>query len=537
MRTNLGLFVVFSLIILMIIPIHADVTSVTLDKSSFSIDDKFIITGTVNDANKVTLLASMKGPSVEKLTRTAISDNDGTFSFVQVMADALFKTKGTYEINVFTEFQIPENATTIKVEYSDGIATLLPDYEVILNSIGNKQVDETQKLSFTASITDSQITDEQFSLEKQPNGSTINKDTGEFSWTPTNTQAGGYIFDIIVKTGILEDRETIAVTVADKPVVTAPIETPTEPKPTTKLTEPKGLASFVDETKDPQSYVDRYNNEATYKKWFDDNFAEYDSIYQAVGLEEPLLIPASFVNETKDPQSYVDRYNNEATYKKWFDDNFAEYDSIYQAVGLEKPLLVPAAFIDPNLDPQYYIDRYNKETTYKKWFDETYPDITIYDAVGLEESKVVEEEFGECGEGTDLVDGLCVIVDNSGGGGCLIATATYGSEMAPQVQFLREIRDNQLMSTDSGASFMGGFNQLYYSFSPYIADIERENPVFKEMIKIGITPLLSTLSVMSYAETESEVFSYGIGVILMNLGMYVAAPAVIIFKTRKYIKI
>jgi len=56
-----------------------------------------------------------------------------------------------------------------------------------------------------------------------------------------------------------------------------------------------------------------------------------------VGLEEPLLIPAAFVDETKDPQSYVDRYNNEATYKEWFDDNFAEYDSIYQAVGLEEP--------------------------------------------------------------------------------------------------------------------------------------------------------------------------------------------------------
>ena len=84
---------------------------------------------------------------------------------------------------------------------------------------------------------------------------------------------------------------------------------------------------------------------------------------------------------------------------------------------------------------------------------------------------------------------------------------------------------------------MGGFNQLYYSFSPYIADMERESPAFKELVKIGITPLLSSLSVMSYAETESEVFGYGIGVILINLGMYVAAPAIIIFKTRKYIKI
>jgi hypothetical protein len=117
-------------------------------------------------------------------------------------------------------------------------------------------------------------------------------------------------------------------------------------------------------------------------------------------------------------------------------------------------------------------------------------------------------------------------IDNSEGGGCLIATATYGSEMAPQVQLLREIRDTQLMSTDSGVSFMSGFNSLYYSFSPYVADMERDNPVFKEMVKIGITPLLSTLSVMSYAETESEVLGYGVGVILMNLGMYVAAPAI-----------
>jgi len=109
--------------------------------------------------------------------------------------------------------------------------------------------------------------------------------------------------------------------------------------------------------------------------------------------------------------------------------------------------------------------------------------------------------------------------------------------MAPQVQLLREIRDNQLMITQSGVSFMSGFNQLYYSFSPYIADMERESPAFKEIVKIGITPLLSTLSVMSYAETESEVTSYGIGVILINLGMYVGLQAIILFKTIKYIKI
>jgi hypothetical protein len=120
------------------------------------------------------------------------------------------------------------------------------------------------------------------------------------------------------------------------------------------------------------------------------------------------------------------------------------------------------------------------------------------------------------------------------GGGCLIATAIYGSEMAPQVQFLREIRDNQLMSTDSGVSFMTGFNQLYYSFSPYIADIQRENPVFKEAVKLGITPLLLSLSIMSHAESESQVIGYGVGIILMNIGMYFIAPVMLILKTKNY---
>ena len=118
-------------------------------------------------------------------------------------------------------------------------------------------------------------------------------------------------------------------------------------------------------------------------------------------------------------------------------------------------------------------------------------------------------------------------------GGCLIATAAYGSEMAPQVQLLREIRDNQLMHTESGASFMAGFNQIYYSFSPHIADMERENPAFRELVRIGITPLLSSLSIMSHAESDSEVLGYGIGVILMNIGIYFVIPVVTVHKIKK----
>jgi len=114
------------------------------------------------------------------------------------------------------------------------------------------------------------------------------------------------------------------------------------------------------------------------------------------------------------------------------------------------------------------------------------------------------------------------------GGGCLIATATYGSELAPQVQQLRELRDNQLLQTESGTAFMGMFNDIYYTFSPTIADYERENPYFKEAVKLAITPMISTLSLMENAESESEVLGIGISVIALNLGMYLGVPAIVV---------
>lgn len=122
--------------------------------------------------------------------------------------------------------------------------------------------------------------------------------------------------------------------------------------------------------------------------------------------------------------------------------------------------------------------------------------------------------------------------------GCLIATATYGSELAPQVQFLREIRDNAVLSTASGASFMSAFHSFYYSFSPTIADLERQSPVFKEMVKVAISPLITTLLILNYVDIDSEVemLGYGIGIIMLNIGMYFVAPAFVIYKIRNFYK-
>ncbi|MCE2498066.1 MAG: hypothetical protein J4F28_03585 [Nitrosopumilaceae archaeon] len=352
-------------------------------------------------------------------------------------------------------------------------------------------------------------------------------------------------------------------------------------------------AGFVDPGTDPQTYVDRYNTEPSYKEWFDDNYSQYDSIYHAVGLPDPDAPPsepeppqsardvaalAPFVDPSVDPQTYVDRYNTEPSYKEWFDANYlAEYGSIYDAVGT---LLIPASFVDLSVDPQTYVDRYNTEPSYKEWFDANYPKYdSIYHAVGLPDpaggpstddnggdapaepelpppvvAPGVElppgldlkpgQEYGECGEGTELVNGYCIIIgteppepptvsttgtgaagsDDQRGGGCLIATAAYGSEMAPQVQLLREIRDGRLAQTHAGSSFVEGFNAVYYSFSPHVADYERENPAFREMVRTLLTPMLYTLGIMEHAGSESEVLAYGIAALLAILMMYVGVP-------------
>jgi len=118
---------------------------------------------------------------------------------------------------------------------------------------------------------------------------------------------------------------------------------------------------------------------------------------------------------------------------------------------------------------------------------------------------------------------------------CIIATASFGSPMAKEVQMLREIRDNQLLKTESGSAFMSSFNAFYYSFAPTIAHWEDENPAFKQIVKATITPLISSLSLLNYVsmDSESEVLTYGISMIMLNLGMYFVAPAVVIWQIKK----
>src|SRR3712207_4079253 len=76
---------------------------------------------------------------------------------------------------------------------------------------------------------------------------------------------------------------------------------------------------------------------------------------------------------------------------------------------------------------------------------------------------------------------------------CLIATATFGSELTPQVQYLRHFRDNYILSTASGAAFMKAFDSVYYSFSPQVAEYERGQPWMQSTVKLALYPLFGIL--------------------------------------------
>ncbi|AIC15612.1 CFI-box-CTERM domain-containing protein [Nitrososphaera viennensis] len=119
--------------------------------------------------------------------------------------------------------------------------------------------------------------------------------------------------------------------------------------------------------------------------------------------------------------------------------------------------------------------------------------------------------------------------------GCLIATAAFGSELTPQVQFLRGFRDNHILSTAAGSGFMNVFNSWYYSFSPSVADYERSNPWAQATIKAAIYPLLGILQVaekgygMSAGEGGAVVAGFAASTLI---GAVYLSPAAVALRNR-----
>jgi len=194
------------------------------------------------------------------------------------------KSKYTYQVSAINSAGISEPSNEVsETPRITGIK---------ISPLGKLTIGEGKLLLFSVKLVDSTIKEPIFSLEKNPpQGAKIISNTGMFSWTPSDSDGGkSYTFDIVAKKDGMSDRQPITITVndsiKDSQSASEPEPKETEPQQTTSDPKELGVASFVDELKDPQSYVDRYNSEAIYKEWFDDNYSEYESIYQAVGLEE-----------------------------------------------------------------------------------------------------------------------------------------------------------------------------------------------------------------------------------------------------------
>ena len=73
--------------------------------------------------------------------------------------------------------------------------------------------------------------------------------------------------------------------------------------------------------------------------------------------------------------------------------------------------------------------------------------------------------------------------------GCFIATAAYGSPLAPQVQHLRTFRDRFLMPYSLGQWFV----DLYYRYSPPLAEVLAQHDNLRAVVRTGLLPLISTV--------------------------------------------
>ena len=256
--TMLSISIIGLLIVSMAIPVFAEVQLVKTDKIFYEKDDQITFSGTVleEDSGLVTLVI-----------------RDPQDQFV-MLAQAMIQADNTYErtITINDKFEVHGIHKTI---------------------------------AFIQNMTAGSSTKFEFSVDGSP------------------------VIPSLLSQPIVPKTEPIPPT--PEPVVTqtsAPVKTST-------------IANFVDPTKDPQYYIDRYNNEVAYKIWFDRNYPNL-TIEEAIGItkepvsEVPKTSIPGFPDPTKDPQHYIDRYNNEPAYKEWFDRNFPN-QSIYDVVGISDP--------------------------------------------------------------------------------------------------------------------------------------------------------------------------------------------------------
>ncbi|MDA7959949.1 MAG: hypothetical protein MPJ08_04385 [Nitrosopumilus sp.] len=437
MMIAVGVAALVALLAVAAVPALAEVKTLGLAAEFYEDEDRFRFEGTANpeDDDIVIQIAKERGGNLKGILM-ALTGADGEFQTQNSpkTVERTFRGDGIYNVTVTsTAGTIKQHkATLLQLKYEDGrITEYVPPVPKILLVLGDKTVHPGAPAIVPIRLGEGSVTGPEYTISDKPAGAeayiTYDKSGHKFLWTPEKKFASyqdvPYKFTIQAKKGSLVETGTITVTVKKAYDAPAPAPAPASAPAPVAAPEPTKIAFKVEG--DPQSYIHRYESEPAYKAWFDKNYPQYDSIYEAVGVDAPKEL-APFVEPGADPQSYVDRYEGEPAYKAWFDRTYPEYDSIYEAVGLEAPKPI-APFVDPDADPKTYVARYESEPAYRDWFDKTFPQYaSIYEAVGIQEASAEEEPaaeeeerpHGACGDGTVLVNGDCTVLTEAQYGFC-----------------------------------------------------------------------------------------------------------------------
>lgn len=126
--------------------------------------------------------------------------------------------------------------------------------------------------------------------------------------------------------------------------------------------------------------------------------------------------------------------------------------------------------------------------------------------------------------------------------GCIIATATYGSAMTPEVSYMRHVRDNMIGSNELGRILVTGWNTFYYSWSPTLANIISNSETLQTLTRILLVPLVVIINFTAFVFSSIALINLPLASAIafyvgMSLGLlvYFIMPAIFLFIISKKI--
>ncbi len=176
----------------------------------------------INENDLLEFIVSASDPEGDIITYSATDLPDGATFDINTGAFSWtpdYNDSGTYTVVFVAEAGGLLDSETIVITVNN------VDREPELSPIGNKEVNESELLSFTISATDHDMDTIRYLATNLPYGADLNNVTGEFSWTPTYSDSGLYDVEFIANTNGLITSENVVITVnnVDRAPVFAPI--------------------------------------------------------------------------------------------------------------------------------------------------------------------------------------------------------------------------------------------------------------------------------------------------------------------------